>query len=328
MKTFLHLACVLALVACSNPGPTLNYLDRPTKQHLRGAAGKGDLIAFSGTHGTVVVSKDGGESWEGIKVPGADSIDFRDIELRENGSFFILSAGNPALIFESSDCGKSWEPRFNLKNKNIFMDGMAFSPSGEGMAFGDPYEGNLACLVSEDGEKWSFYRSKVLVPRDEEAGFAASGSGIQWLGDGFGFVTGGESGARFIRPYQGFEVELPLAKGPGAGAFSLATHDNHLVVVGGSYLDSLNRDGNAAYSEDGGLTWKTPKTPPFGYRSVVVHIQSNQYLAAGRTGVDLSNDGGKTWKMISSDGFFTATKLSNHTIALGGRNGKLALVKF
>ena len=169
--------------------------------------------------------------------------------------------------------------------------------------------------------------------------FAASNSSLvqdaNLPGRGRSFGTGGKDGPTFFSysndcvqmlaqaspsfcdkaassRYQ--KVKLPLASGSdSAGIFSVATHElqgsrglpsnlragSVMIAVGGDYAKPREREGTAAYSEDGGATWALSSVPPSGYRSAVAwDAADNLWITVGPSGSDLSRDDGHTWQAI------------------------------
>ena len=64
----------------------------------------------SGTKGTVLRTQNAGKSWEKITVPGADTLDFRDLELLNDSTVLLMSIGpgSSSKIFKSTNQGDSW----------------------------------------------------------------------------------------------------------------------------------------------------------------------------------------------------------------------------
>ncbi len=52
------------------------------------------IVWASGTGGTVIRTINGGKSWDVMNVPGAEKLDFRDIEAFDAKTAYILSIGN------------------------------------------------------------------------------------------------------------------------------------------------------------------------------------------------------------------------------------------
>src|SRR6516165_1816614 len=67
------------------------------------------IVWASGTDGTVIRTIDGGAHWDVITVPGAEKLDFRDIEAFDANTAYILSIGNgeSSRIYKTTDGGKN-----------------------------------------------------------------------------------------------------------------------------------------------------------------------------------------------------------------------------
>src|SRR5512135_3727387 len=82
-----------------------------TRERLRGISAVSSNVAWaSGTHGTYLRTTDGGTTWIVGHVPGADSLDFRDVEAFGPAKAFLLSIGpgNASRIYKTVDAGKTW----------------------------------------------------------------------------------------------------------------------------------------------------------------------------------------------------------------------------
>src|SRR5690349_1843330 len=82
---------------------------------LRGISAVSDRIAWaSGTGGTIVRTADGGASWQRLTVPGADKLDFRDVDAVSADTAYALSIGNgdSSKIYKTSDAGRTWTLQF------------------------------------------------------------------------------------------------------------------------------------------------------------------------------------------------------------------------
>jgi hypothetical protein len=149
-------------------------------------------------------------------------------------------------------------------------------------------------------------------------------------------VTGGKKGARAVRAFHfrqdGGTPEcesspLPLTSGSdSAGAFSVYFRDrNHGVVVGGDYKKPNESVGTAAFTSDGGKTWKASTKLPHGYRSAVQWLEGKTWIAVGTNGSDISYDDGHTWQPLD-DGNWNALSLP-YVVGPNGRIAKLDLAK-
>src|SRR5271170_2294386 len=174
-----------------------------TTENLRGISVLSNAVAWaSGTHGSYLRTTDGGNSWQPAQVPGADALDFRDVEAFSADLAYLLSAGpgEQSRIYKTTDAGKTWALQFTNKNPNGFFDCMAFWDSDRGIAVGDPVSDNSGTLRFElistvdGGKTWSPHSPDSIPPAIEgEGAFAASGTCITIQGTAnVWFATGGK----------------------------------------------------------------------------------------------------------------------------------------
>jgi len=174
-----------------------------TTENLRGISVLANGVAWaSGTHGSYLRTTDGGNSWQPAQVPGADALDFRDVEAFSADLAYLLSAGpgEQSRIYKTTDAGKTWALQFTNKNPNGFFDCMAFWDSDHGIAVGDPVADNSGTLRFEliftvdGGKTWSPLPPDSTPPAiDGEGAFAASGTCITIQGTAnVWFATGGK----------------------------------------------------------------------------------------------------------------------------------------
>jgi len=303
---------------------------------MRGLFLVNDTTIFSsGTKGIIGLSSDIFGLKKITKNDDWKSLDFRDIHAFSEKEVVIMSAGDGCEIYKSNDGQKSWNLVYENHNKGIFFDGMDFWDNKNGLAFSDPIDNQLFIIETNDGgNSWHNLKSyKLPKTLKGEAGFAASGTGIDCVGDSTVYIgTGGAEVSRiFISNDRGKNwrvVDTPMRSGEASGIYSLTFIDKlNGILVGGNYIDSANTKGNCAITSDGGLTWKLPKTPPIGYMSCVTHNDYGMALCTGRKGTDISYDQGINWEHISDESYYSCV-LSNTSGWLTGREGKMAKLIF
>jgi photosystem II stability/assembly factor-like uncharacterized protein len=341
------LALPLAAAVLAVPGaqsaqppaaPTWSPQTSGVTARLRGVSAAGDRTVWaSGTGGTILRTADSGATWTRLRIDGADTLDFRDIDALDARSACALSIGNgdASRIYCTADAGAHWRLEFTNDDPRAFFDAMAFFPSGAGIAVSDSVDGRFVILTRDRrGGPWSRVAAAGLPPAlANEGAFAASGTNVAILPDGHAwFGTGAAAKARVLRsPDRGHTWQVsdtPVAAGQSAGIYSVAFADRlHGVVVGGDYQREQAATHNAAITGNGGRTW-TEVTGLGDYRSAVVvlkHGARPTYLAAGPTGSDLSSDGGRTWKPIDGPGFHALAVSPSGRYAWGvGENGRIA----
>ena len=293
-----------------------------TTENLRGISIPSNQIAWaSGTHGTYLRTTDAGNSWQPSQVPGAEALDFRDVEAFSADLAYLLSAGPGAQsrIYKTTDGGKNWTLQFTNKDPKGFFDCMAFRGRDHGIALGDPVPDNsgklrFELIATEDGGKnWKPLPPDAIPPAFEgEGAFAASGTCITVQGgSNVWFATGGKV-ARVFHSTNAGETwtvsDTPIIHGPdSAGIFSIAFRDAaHGVIAGGDYKHPDQDGPNLAFTEDGGLTWKLSPVTPQAYFSAVAFIKPGKkntgMLALGTTRAAYAKKPAKaswhkTWKL-------------------------------
>ena len=272
-----------------------------TTENLRGVSTPTNQVAWaSGTHGTYLRATDGGNSWHPAQVPGAETLDFRDVKAFNADLAYLLSAGpgEQSRIYKTTDGGKTWALQFTNKNPKGFFDCMAFWDRDRGIAVGDPVADNsgklkFELIATEDaGKNWKPIPSDLLPPAVEgEGAFAASGTCIATQGEAHvWFATGGKV-ARVFRSTNAGKTwtvaDTPMIHGPdSAGIFSIAFRDaTHGVIAGGDYKHPEQDGPNLAFTNDAGLTWKLSPVSPQTYFSAVAfakpHSETDAVLVVG-----------------------------------------------
>jgi photosystem II stability/assembly factor-like uncharacterized protein len=287
---------------------------------------------FAGSGGLVGFTKDGGESWQ------FDSIVFEGIkpEFRSIAVFdsvvYVLSVASPALLFKSTDWGKSWELVYRDDDPKTFYNSMAFYNVNSGYAVGDPVEGCLSVVVTKNGgEHWRKIPCILLPETSEgEAGFAASNTSIELFGDNIWLVSGGKAARVFHSKNRGqsWEVyETPIIQGEAmTGIFSVDFYNDTLGIIwGGDWENQSGNKKNKALTTDGGKTWKLISDGEYpGYRSCVQFVPNSDGLeifAVGMPGISYSSDQGKSWTNLNDEGFYTIRIPEKGNMAwLAGKN--------
>ena len=310
-----------------------------TTVRLRGVSAVSASVAWaSGQGGTYVRTTDGGRTWRSGTVPGAEALDFRDVDAFDASTAYLLAIGegDKSRIYKTTDGGRTWALQFRNENPLAFFDAMAFWDRDHGVAMSDPVGGRFLVITTSDGGRtWAQTPPEGMPPALEgEGGFAASGTCITVQGRAnVWFGTGGPSGARVFRSTDGgltwTVAPAPLAAGRSAGVFSLVFRDARRgVAVGGDYTKEKDAEGNAATTHDGGRTWKAVAgaARPSGYRSAVARAEgptAPTLVAVGPSGTDYSLDGGRSWTPLGADGFHAASFADGTGWAVG-ENGLIA----
>ncbi len=329
-----YLVLILLFLPLVSTAQKIELLASDKKVSIRGLSVVSDQVIWaSGHNGQVGRSIDGGKTWLWRVVKGFEKRDFRDIEAFDAATAIIIAVAEPANILKTIDGGETWKVVYENPKKGMFLDAMEFWDQFSGIVIGDPINGKFfVARTFDEGDTWREIPEKNLPKADSgEACFAASGTNVRVLDkDEACFVSGGLR-SRFF--WKGNPIDMPIIQGTeSSGANSIAVRDKkkvknslYFVVVGGDFSKDTSSVKNCFYTTDGGKHWYAPKIPPHGYRSCVEYITKDKLICCGTTGVDISNDGGKSWQLISKEGFHVCRKAKNGTaVFLAGPNGKIA----
>ncbi len=294
------------------------------------------VVWLSGSKGWFARSKDGGRSWDWKQLKEYAAFDFRGVAAFSASKAVLMSSGSPAVILYTEDGGENWKESYRNESKEIFLDGISFYNGSEGLVYGDPIQGKMQLLKTEDGGKsWVNISEKLTIPLAEgEASFAASNTGIETRADGRTWIiTGGKASRVFYSPDKGESwrtFDCPMLHGKETqGPFSICFYDKSRgAMAGGDYQEDTLSRKNFFVTEDGGATWSAPVRGPSGFRSCVAYISKNILIATGTSGTDISKDGGLSWTSLSSQGYHVVSVLQkNRSALLAGSDGRIALIR-
>jgi len=343
---FLFALMLLAVAGCGSPTPESPVkiraqafikvsLTTPFSAHIRGLEVLDkNTIWVSGTGSNFGVSTDGGDSWHTDSIPGSGQLDFRDIVAFDAQTALVLSAGFPGKIYKTTDGGLNWTNTYTNLDSAVFFDGIEFWDAQNGIAFGDPIDGKLLVIRTNDGgNSWQPIDPDLLPEKlEEEAGFAASGTGIVVKGTSEVWIGLGGSKARIFYSNDKGDtwttVETPMYAGTAArGIYSMA-FKNELegIAVGGAW-DEENPPDSHIYTTDGGKTWGVGKGLQ-AYHSGSCFVKEQTYLATGTSGTDMTTDGGKNWKPLDPEEFNAIQMVPNSSTGfVAGKDGNMAKIK-
>lgn len=271
---------------------------------------------FAGSNGQVGFTKTEGVSFE-INTISYDTLkpEFRSIAVTDS-AVFVLSIASPALLYKSTDEGKNWKLVYKEDDPSAFYNAMAISKNGFGVAVGDPIDDCLSVIITENsGDNWRKISCDSLpIVVNGEAGFAASNSNVNIIGDNVWLVSGGTRARVFHSENKGETWSVyntPIVQGGQmTGIFSSHFYDSQNgIIVGGDWNQKDKNTENKAITSDGGRTWTlTAEGEGPSYRSSVRYIpgsKGKELVAVGTPGISYSKDGGLSWEKISDESFYT-----------------------
>lgn len=306
-----------------------------TKSSFRALSVVDDKVAWvGGSKGTIGRTRDGGKTFSFKQVSSFESLDFRSIYAFDSLNAIIANAGSPAFILRTGDGGKNWKQVYRNDAKDAFIDGIDFWNDKNGLIYGDPTNGKMLVIATNDGGiTWSeLPENQRPALKEGEASFAASGTGIRCFNKKkVAVTTGGKVSRLWISDDSGKTwtvSEIPILQDiESAGAFSSVFWGKKGVIVGGDYKNDALTGKHVYFTQDKGKTWNLPIRPTRGLREAVEELGDDYLVAVGPQGSDQSNDGGITWLSLSDEkGFHTVRKARDGKLIVAAGNGKIALV--
>jgi len=317
------------------------------------------VVWASGTGGTYVVTTDGGKNWKAGVVPGAENLQFRDVQGVSDKVAYLMSIGDNTTdfrIYKTVDGGANWTIEFTNQTVNAFYDCFAFWTPKRGIAHSDSVSGVFPDIRTSDGANWESISANMPPALSGEASFAASGTCITTQGHRNAWITtGGAASARILATRDGGDTwnayDTPLLSSPSAGGLSVAFRDPwHGVVGGGDLADNSTAD--MASSDDGGVTWTLTHAPPvqgaifcLAYvrgshgdadevdddgglgHAVVVTSEAQPDYSTGSAA--WTPDEGKTWYALPNVSGYWAVAFANpHAGWFVGNNGQILKISF
>ncbi len=189
-------------------------------------------------------------------------LEFRSIAQTEK-AIFVLSIGNPALMFKINKKDLSAALVYKESHEKVFYDAIQFWNNKEGIAIGDPIQDCFSIIITRDsGNSWNKIPCQNLPKLIQgEAAFAASNTNICIKDSKTFVVSGGTKSRVFVSENKGIfwnVYETPITQGHAmSGIFSADfLNENTGIIVGGNYEEQLDKAANKAITNDGGKTWK------------------------------------------------------------------------
>jgi photosystem II stability/assembly factor-like uncharacterized protein len=348
------------LASAQVPAPTLTPQVSGTTQLLISVSPvDSNIVWASGTGGTFVVTTDGGNTWKAGVVPGAEALQFRDVQGVSDQIAYLMSIGDNTSdfkMYKTTDGGATWKIQFVNQLANAFYDCFAFWTPDRGIAHSDSVNGVFPDLRISNGQRWISIANNMPPALPGEASFSSSGTCITTEGANNAWITtGGSTTARVLatkdRGTTWNAYNLPLVSNASAGGLSVAFRDQMHGVVGGGDLAN-NASAGMAISGDGGVTWALTKKPPvqgsifaLAYargirgatpgtatdhqfdRTIVITAERAPAFAQGTAAY--TPDEGQSWFILpNSSGYWGAAFANPQAGWLVGNNGQILKISF
>jgi photosystem II stability/assembly factor-like uncharacterized protein len=307
------------------------------------------VVWASGLGGTYARTTDGGETWVSQVVPGAENLQFRDVEGVSDQVAYLLSAGvgTDSRVYKTVDGGATWTLQFQNQDPNGFYDCFAFWTPTEGITMADSVNGRFPVIRTLNGETWQDIGDRLPSAQAGEFAFAASGTCAATYGKKWGWLgTGGAAEARILKTTDKGETwaafDTPIAHGtPSSGVFTVAFRNPAHGVLGGGELATTDVVDNFARSKDGGKTWELTASAPIGGAIFGLSYVGQPHgdggagghpktvVATGPGGTAWTPDEGDTWFLLEGVEDFWAVAFANAEAGwLVGTDGRILKISF
>jgi photosystem II stability/assembly factor-like uncharacterized protein len=297
-------------------------------------------------NGTFARTTDGGATWHVGVVPGAETLQFRDVEGVSAREAYLMSAGpgTDSRIYKTRDGGRTWTQQFENQDPNAFYDCFAFWSPDRGITFSDAVNGRFPVIRTTNGRAWEDIGDRLPAAQAGEAGFAASGTCVTVQGGRRAWIaTGGAEKARILATTDGGHswkaYDTPIVQGTASsGGFSVDFRDPfHGILGGGELAAPTELSNNIARSRDGGRTWTLASQTPFpgavyglSYaRSHSRGLHQRTVVATGPAGAAWSPDEGDTWFLLPETTNYWAVAFASPNAGwLVGTEGRILKLSF
>jgi photosystem II stability/assembly factor-like uncharacterized protein len=348
-----------AAVAAPKPqpqAPTLTPQVSGTTSRLQAVSPVSSQIVWaSGVDGTWALTTDGGAHWTSGVVPGAEALQFRDVEGVSAKVAYLLAAGvgSDSRIYKTVDGGATWDLQLQNPDPNGFWDCFSFWTPTSGLTMADSVGGRFPVIRTLDGETWQDIGDNLPEPLPGgEFGFAASGTCVATFGKRFAWIGTGSTTteSRILatrdqgETWNAYVTPIASNETGAAGVFSVDFRNpTHGVIGGGDFLATEVVD-NFARSKDGGKTWELATNAPipgaiFGLSYIGKpgggdgvggggpHVHT--IVATGPGGAAWTPDDGDTWYLLEGVANYWAVAFASPDAGwLVGTDGRILKISF
>ena len=186
----------LVMAALTAAAPTLTPQRSGTTNRLQAVSPVSARVVWaSGVGGTFTVTTDGGATWRAGVVPGAEALEFRDVQGVSERDAFLMSAGNggDSRIYRTDDGGATWALQFQNRDPKAFYDCFAFWDATHAIVFSDAVGDRFPALRTEDGATWHDIGDRLPAAQPSAA------FGVAYAPGGSTVVATGPRGAAVSR---------------------------------------------------------------------------------------------------------------------------------
>jgi photosystem II stability/assembly factor-like uncharacterized protein len=301
----------------------------------------GHVVWASGVGGTYALTTDGGTTWRAGVVPGAETLQFRDVQGVSATTAYLMSSGNgtDSRIYKTVNGGQTWTIQFENQDPNAFYDCFAFWNDHRGITTSDAVNGRFPAIRTTDGTTWHDIGDNLPAALPGEGSFAASGTCVATQGSKRAWIATGAAGlpvpARILATTDGGDTwaayNTPILQDAGtSGVFSVAFRDGrHGILGGGDFAKTT--PAITARSKDGGKTWQPTTAPPLSGAVFGLSYagESRSVVATGPSGSAWTLDEGTTWFTLPGlTNYWAVAFADDETGWLVGTKGRIVKISF
>jgi photosystem II stability/assembly factor-like uncharacterized protein len=298
------------------------------KSLLQAVTRAGDALVAVGQRGHILVSKDGGKTWQQAMVPVSSDL---------NSVFFVdarkgWAVGHDGVILATGDGGATWKLQLDGRRANqAIVDDLSRKPETE----------TIKALLGEARRNVEQGADKPFLDvwfADEKTGYVVGAYNLVFRTDDGGttwtpwfdrtdnpkllnlYAIRPAAGSLFIAGESGLVLKLDTVAqrfravdaGYSGTLFGVTGDPANVIVYG--------LRGNAFRSEDGGKTWKKADTSLPA--SIVASASANDAIVLADIGGRMSrtSDGGRTWEPLRAPAAMMVAGIAD------AGNGQFALV--
>lgn len=287
----LALPCVVAVLAAAamvTPGPAFSeessagersvMAPLASKSLMLDAVALDDRLVAVGERGHILISKDGGSSWQQIEVPTRamlTAVAFMDNQVG-------VAVGHDSVILRTTDGGDTWKMVYSAPEDEAPFFDVWFADSDNGVAIG-AYGSHYRTV--DGGLTWNFeligdtdWHLHQIARAENGKLYLAAEAGFAYRSD-----NDGETWVELPTPYEGsFFGVLPL--------------EGDTVLLYGLR-------GHLFRSEDAGETWTEITTNTVAMLTTGIRLSEGTIIIAGLGGTVLvSSDGGRNFSYHQQQG--------------------------
>ncbi|WP_340112592.1 T9SS type A sorting domain-containing protein [Maribellus mangrovi] len=303
-----------------------------------------NVVWVGGENGYYSKTDDGGATWSPGKINNTpDGALFSVAVINSNVCYFLWQNWNSgdARIYKTVDGGANWVLSYRNITPGVWLNSIAFWNENEGIATGDPIDGEfLVVTTSDGGSTWEKVAGEYIPnPKDNEVGFTANGgTSLAVQGDGnVWFGTFNQTNSAPVRIFRSNDygntwnaVTTPIStNGEASVIATIAFKDSLTGFAGVNIYPYSGSDSTLLQTTDGGYNWSFVESfLPINPNTIAFIPGTNSLFVTSLQGTGFSEDGGLTWRLVSTEILAPMSFGSTNSGWAGGNFEERQVVKY